>query len=64
MNNKSNKALILLSGGLDSTVVLSICKKRTRNYMLFPLIMDKDTEENYFLQSGRQNFLNVKHIKF
>ena len=30
MNNKSNKALILLSGGLDSTVVLSICKKEKK----------------------------------
>ena len=27
MINKSNKALVLLSGGLDSAVVLSICKK-------------------------------------
>ena len=27
MIKKSNKALVLLSGGLDSTVVLSICKK-------------------------------------
>ena len=27
MEEKSNKALVLLSGGLDSTVVLSICKK-------------------------------------
>ena len=27
MIQKSNKALVLLSGGLDSTVVLSICKK-------------------------------------
>ena len=27
MTNKQNKALVLLSGGLDSTVVLSICSK-------------------------------------
>tara|TARA_B100000686_G_C16680763_1_gene911802 strand:+ start:223 stop:909 length:687 start_codon:yes stop_codon:yes gene_type:complete len=27
MSNKSNKALVLVSGGLDSTVVLSICKR-------------------------------------
>jgi len=28
MTNKSNKALVLLSGGLDSSVVLSICSKK------------------------------------
>tara|TARA_B100001057_G_scaffold189187_1_gene190002 strand:+ start:1140 stop:1826 length:687 start_codon:yes stop_codon:yes gene_type:complete len=28
MTNKSNKALVLLSGGLDSSVVLSICHKK------------------------------------
>ncbi len=27
MIKKSNKAVLLLSGGLDSAVVLSICKK-------------------------------------
>ena len=28
MKEKSNKALVLLSGGLDSSVLLSICKKK------------------------------------
>ncbi len=28
MNKKSNKALVLLSGGLDSSVTLSICKQK------------------------------------
>ena len=42
MTDKSNKALVLLSGGLDSSVVLSICKLEVIKYMQFLLIMDKD----------------------
>ena len=38
MSKKSNKALVLLSGGLDSSVVLSVCQDK--GYDIYAISFD------------------------
>ena len=52
MTDKSNKALVLLSGGLDSSVVLSICK--LEGYRIYAISFDY----------GQRHGVELKFAKF
>ena len=51
MTNKSNKALVLLSGGLDSSVVLSICHKK--GYQIDAISFDYGQRHKIELENAR-----------
>ena len=52
MSNKSNKALVLLSGGLDSSVVLSVCKNK--GYDIYAISFDY----------GQRHKIELEYAKF
>ena len=60
MHNKSNKALVLLSGGLDSSVVLSICSKK--KYQIYAISFDYGQRHKIELENARwqANYFNCK----
>ena len=52
MSNKSNKALVLLSGGLDSSVVLSVCQNK--GYDIYAISFDY----------GQRHKVELEYAKF
>jgi len=52
MSDKSNKALVLLSGGLDSSVVLSVCKNK--GYDIYAISFDY----------GQRHKVELEYAKF
>ena len=52
MHNKSNKALVLLSGGLDSSVVLSVCQEK--GYDIYAISFDY----------GQRHKVELEYAKF
>ena len=65
MVKKSNKAVVLLSGGLDSTVVLSICKKL--NYEIYAITFNynqRHKTELYFAKWQARFFKCKSHRIF
>ena len=52
MSKKSNKALVLLSGGLDSSVVLSVCQDK--GYDIYAISFDY----------GQRHKVELEYAKF
>ena len=64
MHNKSNKALVLLSGGLDSSVVLSICSRK--KYQIYAISFDYGQRHKIELENARwqANYFNCKYMRY
>ena len=64
MHNKSNKALVLLSGGLDSSVVLSICSRK--KYETYAISFDYGQRHrlSWIMQDGKRIILIVKYTRY
>ena len=58
MNERLNKAVVLLSGGLDSSVVLSICKKL--NYEVYAITFNYNQRHKIELEYAKWQAVNFK----